>query len=125
MKKILLITAAILAFTASAQATIILDPPVTEALLGYTTSPEGITIQVKSGGCTGKGSFDVVIMESFPAQLAFERISPIMCLIHIEHGVKLFYSYEELNLKNDIFFLVNKIKRGVIHSSSGHTTEIK
>ncbi len=123
MKKIILvsITAFALNFTAlanaqdSAQEVIPLSSP--EVLLGLTTNDLGINIQVKSGGCTGKGSFDIIVMESHPAQILVLRKSPVMCRMYMPHGKVLSFTYEELGLRNTTFTVINKIDRGVVHTS--------
>ena len=89
--------------------------PMVEVLKGFTFDRDGITIQVTSNGCTTKRSFEILVAESFPAQVQFNRLVPDACRALFPYGTKLTYTYEELGLDSkNSFHLVNQIDPGLL-----------
>ena len=71
-----------------------------EHLAGITTSREGITLQLSSGGCTSKKSFEVrKRVEAGETVIEFIRLEPDFCEAYLPYGTLLTYSWKELGLK--------------------------
>ncbi len=70
-----------------------------EILMGYIYDQSGITLQVATGGCTKKDSFQVrkeILNSQFI--LTFYRRQPDTCLALFRYGTRIRFSYEELGL---------------------------
>ncbi|HEX7673112.1 MAG TPA: hypothetical protein VF412_03020 [Bdellovibrio sp.] len=83
-----------------------------EGLMGYMTRPDGIEIQVQSGGCTRKEDFKITT-EDFQAfkELTLYRTRPDECLAFVPWGTVLFFSHQELGLKSgENFHFANTIR---------------
>lgn len=74
-----------------------------EALMGHMVTPDGIHIQVRSGGCTSKRNFKVQKETRGPNQhvLTFVRTEIDPCLAFFAYGKVLTYSFEELGLQDE------------------------
>src|SRR5687768_2489285 len=77
------IFAAILAFSLSLTAYAAGE---SEKLLGLTYDHEGITFQVRSGGCTKKDSFQIEVLETSPLQLNLVRVKDDFCRAIVSNG---------------------------------------
>jgi len=90
-------------------------PPTVEILRGLIANHKGFTVQVDSNGCTNKESFEILILESHPAQIQFLRKGEDMCRVHQPYGTKLTYTYAELGLTTPhSFSIINKINTGLL-----------
>jgi hypothetical protein len=70
-----------------------------EKILGYNYDDSGIELQVFSGGCTDKTSFQIVRRDlNQILTFGFKRISYDGCLALIPYGVKVKYSYAEMGV---------------------------
>jgi hypothetical protein len=70
-----------------------------EKILGYSYDDSGVELQVLSGGCTNKASFE--IQRRLVNQIltfGFKRIVYDGCLALIPYGVKVKYSYAEMGV---------------------------
>lgn len=69
-----------------------------EPLMGYIADFQGITLQVRSGGCTDKNSFRVQIQETMPLQVTFERVRQDFCEAYFPYGKSVQYTWAELGI---------------------------
>ena len=69
-----------------------------EPLLGVTYDFKTITFQVKSGGCTKKKDFEVLIAKSDPATLELVRHKEDKCEAVMPNGTTIQFTYKELGL---------------------------
>ncbi len=87
------------------------------SLMGMIYNGKGVTIQVPSGGCTGKGSFKFVHLETDPVQLKIVVVKPDFCEAYLPYGVTLTYTYAEMGFRSgDSFTVMNKIGSDVIRA---------
>lgn len=70
-----------------------------EPLMGYIADFEGITLQVRSGGCTDKNSFRAQIQETLPLQVTFERVRQDFCEAYFPYGRPVTYTWAELGIR--------------------------
>jgi len=66
--------------------------------MGYLADFQGITIQVRSGGCTDKNSFRARIQQTTPAQVTFERVRQDFCEAFLPYGESVQYNWAELGI---------------------------
>lgn len=78
-----------------------------ETLAGITLGKAGVTIQVTSGGCTDKESFEVRKQEGTPTVIGFIRTKDDFCEMYLPYGTTLTYSWKELGLKSGTEVLVS------------------
>ena len=78
----------------------------TERLLGFQYGPNGITFQVRSGGCTGKNDFDVIVSSTHPKSIRLYRTNPRMCRAWMPFGTKIHYTFKEMGLSRGDWFEV-------------------
>jgi hypothetical protein len=71
---------------------------VVEKILGHTVDEEGITYQVMSGGCTKKGDFKVMQLETMPVQLKLVREKMDYCEAFFPYGTMVKFTWNELGL---------------------------
>lgn len=102
------ILAAILFVAANADAEI---RPQVEPLMGYMITEEGIHIQVQTGGCTEKASFDVQTENVAGRKaFAFRRMDVDPCLAMLPYGRTITYTFDELGLREgDIVQILNPV----------------
>lgn len=83
--------------------------PKLEPLYGDYFNKKGIVIQVYSGGCTYKNSFEIrKVSARGVQQIAFYRIKPDFCESYYKYGKQIGFTYEELGLQSqDRFKVVN------------------
>lgn len=76
------------------------QPSQAEPLLGVMSSPQGISIQVHSGGCTRQDSFAPQLnRDNEITKVTFYRVVPDTCMAQLYYGTVLTYSFEELGLR--------------------------
>lgn len=81
-----------------------------ETLLGLWVDADGVTFQVRSGGCTQKSDFRIVSRERDPLRLALVRDSADPCKAFVPYGVGITFSFEELGIApGSAFEIVNSI----------------
>lgn len=86
-----------------------------EVLLGVTYDTEGITFQVKSGGCTDQKHFELLVYESMPMTAELIRRTEDLCEAAVPFGKKIRFTYKELGLpKHTTIHLNNLVKPGAI-----------
>lgn len=78
-----------------------------EKIYGYTVGPKGIYFQVYTGGCTGRGNFEIKRkdMRGYSG-LELVRIEPDRCRAFLRGGIPVFFAYEELGTRVGQPFLV-------------------
>ena len=77
-----------------------------ERLLGFEYGPKGITFQVRSGGCTDKRDFDLVLSNSRPQSVRLYRTNSRMCRAAVPFGTKIHYTFKEIGLSQGEWFEV-------------------
>jgi hypothetical protein len=80
-----------------------------EAILGLIYDDKGIEFQVASSGCTEKADFVMQKISpdgSTASQLLLIRVEQDPCDGLFPYGEKIFYTYEELDLKEDDTFSI-------------------
>ena len=81
-----------------------------EELLGLTVDAEGVTFQVRSGGCTRPENFKIERFESGPVQLLVTRTVPDRCEAFFPYGTTFKVSYSHLRLaEGEEFVVLNPI----------------
>ncbi len=92
-----------------------------EPLLGLTYSGDGLEFQVPSTGCTEKSHFVMQRLSpesQITSQLLLIRVVPDYCDAYIPFGVRIFYGYEELGLKEgDPFTILNPLSNYRVRSA--------
>lgn len=83
-----------------------------EALLGYTYTTTGVTIQVNSGGCTSKEDFKVeTIIGPNYYDVTFNRTQPDFCEAFFVTGVTIDFTWAEMGLRDgDQFQITNPMQ---------------
>ncbi|PIS11767.1 MAG: hypothetical protein COT73_02195 [Bdellovibrio sp. CG10_big_fil_rev_8_21_14_0_10_47_8] len=86
--------------------------PHIEKILGVSVDEQGVHLQVMSGGCTNKDSFQALVRRQRGViELSFERINSDECLAHLPFGETLNYSYQDLGLQlGDIIRIKNSVE---------------
>lgn len=88
--------------------------PIHEVLMGFLSSPEGVTFQVAANPCVEKENFSILIQESFPPTLYLIRKDLAVCSLEpLPYGKTIFYSNSELGISDNIFNIGNEILPGV------------
>lgn len=83
-----------------------------ETLFGLLQDQEGITVQVFSGGCTGKDNFQVSSAQvAGVIQISITRTTMDYCRAYFQYGTNLFFSYEELGVQRGQKFEVQNLIR--------------
>ncbi len=72
-----------------------MDKPIIETLHGMTVSETEVTIAVTSNGCTDKDDFQLVVKESKPPQVTFQRVRLDFCR-GVQHTVDISFSLKEI-----------------------------
>ena len=77
-----------------------------EPIYGYISNREGITFQVKSGGCTQKEHFSFKMMEIYPPSVELVRNRQDLCEANLPYGELITFKYKELGLKSGTPFSI-------------------
>jgi len=77
-----------------------------EELLGLTSTPEGITFQVRTGGCTRPENFKIQRFGGRPTQILLIRTVPDFCEALVPFGTTFTVSYSQLRLNPGEGFVV-------------------
>lgn len=84
-----------------------------ESILGMVYSETGLEFQVMSYTCTEKSDFAILRLDpssDIRTQFLLIRVIPDICDGYVPYGVKIFYSYEELDLEEgDRFSVLNPL----------------
>jgi hypothetical protein len=75
-----------------------------ERLLGFQYGPKGMTFQVRSGGCTDKSDFNLVLSNTHPQSVHLYRTNPRMCRASMPFGTKIHYTFKEIGLSQGEWF---------------------
>jgi hypothetical protein len=83
-----------------------------EKLLGLTYEQDGVTLQVASGGCTQKSDFTYTkgLRKGDPT-IAFFRVNKDTCLASYPQGIKIHFTFTEMNLDGaKKFYILNPVQ---------------
>ncbi len=86
-----------------------------EKLLAAKPTKTGIALTVSTGGCTKKSDFEITShrIKDRVASIEVRRLTPDVCKGNFPDGIKLFFSWSELQLLNRTKIL---IKNPIEHS---------
>ncbi len=83
------------------------EGPRLEGIFGYAVSATGVTFQVQSGGCTGKGSFLVYVNpERTPKEVFLFRLNADPCRAYLPGGINVSFTYKEMGLNPEEHFRI-------------------
>jgi len=106
-----ILTAIITAASVQASATV---GGTQEVIMGVTYDDQGITYQVKSGGCTTKDDFQLLQQWIYPPRVSLLRINEDMCQAYMPYGTKIFYTWAEFGFKQSgQFEIANRLQTRV------------
>ena len=106
-----IITSSVLSSLALAES-VVTPSEAAERLYGFVTTPDSITFQVYSGGCTGKSSFLVSKQQArgdSTMRVTLVRVKPDNCRGFFVHGELITYSLSELDLEGSYFEIENSV----------------
>lgn len=89
-----------------------------EKILGYQPARTGIFFQVKSGGCTQREDFRVLLAKDANGilQMTLVRIRPDTCHPFLPMGIRFKFTYQELGMNaGEAFTVLNS--NGIVHGS--------